>query len=68
MIGLIVDAVDEVTKIEDEAISNPPRMTADNTNAYLTGIAKLQSKVVLLLNSEKFLKNEEIAEIVQDNI
>ena len=37
------------------------------TNDYLTGIAKKENKVVLLLDSEKILKNEEISEIVQNN-
>lgn len=66
LIGLIVDAVDEVGKIADENISNPPKMAADVTNDYLTGIAKTENKVVLLLDPEKILKNEEISEIVQD--
>lgn len=66
LIGLIVDSVNEVANIEDENISQPPKITKDNTNAYLTGIAKLQDKVVLLLNTEKILKNEEIAEIIQN--
>lgn len=55
LIGLIVDAVDEVTKIEEANISNPPKMTADTANAYLIGIAQFQDKVVLLLDLKKIL-------------
>jgi len=66
LIGLIVDAVDEVTKIENATISAPPKITSDATDSYLTGIAKCENKVILLLDSEKILKNEEISEIVQD--
>jgi purine-binding chemotaxis protein CheW len=58
LIGFIVDAVDEVTKIEREDISDPPKITTDDTNTVLIGIAKLQNKSVLLLDSEKFLNNE----------
>lgn len=65
LMGLIVDAVDEVANIEDEAISASPKISQDTTNAYLTGVAKLQSKVVLLLDSTKILKADEIAEIIQ---
>lgn len=65
LMGLIVDAVDEVAKIEDEAISAPPKISQDTANAYLTGVAKLQSKVILLLDSTKILKADEIAEIIQ---
>jgi purine-binding chemotaxis protein CheW len=65
LIGLIVDAVDEVTKIADENISDPPKMATDVTNDYLTGIAKTEEKVVLLLYPDKILRNEEISEIAQ---
>lgn len=58
LIGFIVDAVDEVTKIEGESISNPPKMTADPSNDYLIGIAKIESKVVLLLDTDKILNNK----------
>lgn len=68
LIGLIVDAVDEVGKIADENISNPPKMATDVTNDYLTGIARTENKVVLLLDPEKILKNDEISEMVQDKI
>jgi len=66
LIGLIVDEVDEVTKIDNENVSAPPKMTSDDTDSYLTGIAKCENKVILLLDSEKVLKNEEISEIVQN--
>ncbi len=67
LIGFIVDSVDEVAKIEAENISNPPKVSTKNTDDYLTGIAKLGNKVVLLLDSEKILNNEEISDIVNDN-
>jgi len=66
LIGLIVDAVDEVTKIQEENISVPPKVSTDDANSYLTGIAKCDNKVILLLDLEKILENEEISEIVQD--
>lgn len=68
-IGFIVDSVDEVTTIEDDDISAPPKVSKDRTNAYLTGIGKLQNKVVLLLDTSKILNQEEIgivADAVQD--
>lgn len=58
LIGLIVDAVDEVTNIAEENISEPPQISANDVNTYLTGIAKFNDKVILLLDSEKILSNE----------
>nr|WP_319488382.1 chemotaxis protein CheW [uncultured Caproiciproducens sp.] len=64
-IGFIVDSVDEVTTISDENISPAPRMSKDQTNAYLTGIGKVESKVVMLLDTSKILNEKEI-EIVSN--
>jgi len=66
-VGLIVDAVDEVTDIGDEAISVPPKMNnKDCSNSYLTGIGKLDQKIVLLLDTSKILSENEFELLTQD--
>jgi len=59
-IGFIVDAVNEVTKIDKSNISDPPKMGTDYVNSYITGVGKIGSKVVLLLNTQKMLSEKEI--------
>ncbi len=59
-VGFIVDAVDEVTEISDENIAQPPKVSVDRTNAYLTGIGKLDKKVVLLMDTSKLLSENEV--------
>ena len=63
LIGFIVDSVDEVTTIEDDNISPPPKVSKDRTNAFLAGIGKLENKVVLLLDTGKILNEEEIEKV-----
>jgi purine-binding chemotaxis protein CheW len=58
--GFIVDSVDEVTNISDENISPAPRMSKEATNKYLTGIGKIEDKVVMLLDASKILNENEI--------
>jgi Chemotaxis signal transduction protein len=67
LIGLIVDEVDEVSKIADEDISEPPTIREEGPSHYLRGIAKLGNKVVLLLNTEQILNDEEIENVIQNN-
>ncbi|HHV31949.1 MAG TPA: purine-binding chemotaxis protein CheW [Clostridiales bacterium] len=67
LIGFIVDSVDEVTTIEDNNITPPPRVSKERTNAYLSGIGKLKNKVILLLDTDKILNAEEI-EIVSSAV
>lgn len=66
-IGFIVDSVDEVTTIDDSEISPPPKMSKDRTNAYLTGIGKIENKVVMLLDASKILNQDEF-ELVSNTV
>lgn len=59
-IGFIVDSVNEVTNIYNENISNPPQMGADYVNTYITGIAKLNNGIVLLIDLKKILNEKEL--------
>lgn len=65
LMGFIVDGVEEVTDIPDEEISAPPRMNADLTNAFLTGVGKHDKKVVLLIDTMKILGDEQFS-MLQD--
>ncbi len=59
-IGFIVDSVNEVTEIYEENISVTPRMSTDYVNTYITGIAKIESKIVLIMDIKKMLNEKEL--------
>lgn len=59
-IGFIVDSVDEVTSIDDAAISPPPSVSGEYTNAYLTGVALHNKKVILVLDTKKIIGDDQI--------
>ena len=54
-VGLIVDEVDAVTIISDGNISQPTKLFDKNAENYLTGVANLEDKIILLLNTVKLL-------------
>lgn len=58
VVGFIVDAVDAVTNIDDENISEPPRVAEDYSGSYLTGIARHEGRVVLLMDTQRLLSDE----------
>ena len=60
-IGLIVDMVDAVVAIAEDRISPKPPTMDKNSQSYLSGIARLENKVILLLDAS-FLLNWEFAE------
>ncbi len=57
-VGYIVDAVSEVLRIGKDQIAPPPTV-AGLRREYLTGLAKLDSRLLILLDIDKVLGEEE---------
>jgi chemotaxis signal transduction protein len=49
-VGLIVDTAREFVTIPDEAIQSPPEGITDLSGRYLSGIARLDNRLVLILD------------------
>jgi purine-binding chemotaxis protein CheW len=62
-VGMIVDGVSEVLTIAEQAIEPPPAIAITNDSTFITGIAKTGSRLVILLDLNRVLKNEEQAEL-----
>lgn len=58
-IGIIVDAVNEVLRISQSNIAPPPPTVAGLGHEYLTGLAKLENRLLIVLDIERILSNEE---------
>ena len=68
VISMIVDAVTEVISVGVDAIEQPPAMIADIGGDYLTGVAKLPGRIVILLNFNKILSAHEAHQIEQSSV
>ena len=55
MVGLLVDAVREVIDILETDIAVPPEEVTDISTRYLTGVAKIGKRLVLLLNINEII-------------
>ncbi len=56
--GMIVDGVSEVLRIPDESIETTPPMVTDVDSVYITGIAKVDERLVILLDPERIIDPE----------
>ncbi|MGC3969911.1 MAG: chemotaxis protein CheW [Pirellulales bacterium] len=54
-IGIIVDAVSEVLRISKDQIAPPPPTVTSLGREYLTGLAKLEERLLILLDVECIL-------------
>jgi purine-binding chemotaxis protein CheW len=57
--GLIVDAANDVIDIRPDAIEPPPEVVGSVEAEYLNGVAKIDRRLLILLNVEKLLNPEE---------
>lgn len=62
-IGIIVDAVSEVLRISQEQIVPPPPTVAGLGHDYLVGLAKLEDRLLILLDIEKIMLEDQQPEL-----
>ncbi len=62
-VGMIVDAVSEVLRIPEESIEPPPPMVTSVDTAFITGIAKVADRLIILLELSKVLSAAETADL-----
>jgi len=63
LIGIVVDAVSEVLNIKEDEIEETPTFGTKLDTEYILGMAKMEGGVKILLNIDKVLNNEEIADL-----
>lgn len=68
LVGIVVDAVSDVVKIQKGDIESPPEYNAQSEGDVLIGIGKLKDKVILILDIEKILNRDEITILERGSI
>jgi purine-binding chemotaxis protein CheW len=63
-VGIIVDQVSEVLRIPLENIEPPPGVVGGINAEYLTGVGKLEDRLLILLDMDRILSEQEQAELV----
>lgn len=64
--GIVVDSVSEVVKLEDTMIEPPPSYGFDVDSEFIVGMGKQNEKVIMLLDIEKVLTEKEMAFIAEE--
>jgi purine-binding chemotaxis protein CheW len=62
-IGLVVDAANEVLKINPELIEPPPNIFEQGELNYVTGVGKLGDKLVIMIDLAKIMQRGELRRI-----
>lgn len=59
-IGIVVDAVSEVLRVKHDQIAPPPPTVAGLGREYLSGLVKLDDKLLILLDIDKIFNIDEL--------
>ena len=59
-VGLIVDSATEVLKINGAQIEPPPDVFTDAATSYVTGVAKYQGRLIILVDLKRILQSGEL--------
>lgn len=62
-VGLIVDSANDVIDIPTEKVEQPPEVVGRIESDYIRGVAKLEERLLILLNLNKVLNAEELTAI-----
>ena len=63
LVGMIVDAVSEVLRVPAESVELPSPIMTTVDSAFITGIAKVGERLIILLDLEKVLSPQEKADL-----
>ncbi len=62
-IGMVVDSVSHVIRLEEEQIEPPPPCVGKVSEEYIRGIGKVEEKLIVLLKIDRILTTEEKVEL-----
>jgi purine-binding chemotaxis protein CheW len=65
VIGIVVDSVSEVLNIKAEDIEDTPTFGTRLNTDYISGMAKIDGRVKIMLNIDRVLKTDELEAISQ---
>jgi len=58
VIGLLVDSVSQVIKVPSSSVETAPEEVLEVDTDYIRGVAKLENRLVILIDLEKLLRKE----------
>ncbi|MBF0556257.1 MAG: chemotaxis protein CheW, partial [Nitrospirae bacterium] len=62
-IGLIVDSVSEVLRVPSDIVESTPPMSTNINTEFIYGIAKLNDRLIILLDIDKMLDRSSVGSL-----
>ncbi|MDH5681388.1 MAG: chemotaxis protein CheW, partial [Spirochaetota bacterium] len=67
-VGMIVDNVSQVVRVEESSIAPPPPMISGITDQFVSGVVRLEDRLIIMLKVAEILSTEEVVQLEQANL
>jgi len=64
-VGILVDGVNDVKKIEQEEILPLPKVASISTNGFLTGLYATENEFIIIMDANFVISSDEISDLAQ---
>lgn len=58
-VGFVVDEVSEIIRLEQDAIEKAPKLVSDVNRRYISGVGKLDERMIIMLDLNLILNDDE---------
>ena len=65
IVGFVVDSVSEVLRIPASTVEPPPPVVAGLESEYISGVGKLEDRLLILLDLDRLLSREDVEALSQ---
>jgi purine-binding chemotaxis protein CheW len=63
LVGMVVDSASQVVRLPADQIDPPPPLAGMETRGFITGVGKMEGKLIVIIDAEKVLSAEEMSQI-----
>ena len=63
LVGMVVDSASQVIRVPSDQIDPPPLLMGEAARDFITGVAKIEGKLIVMIDSNRILSVEEMSEI-----
>jgi purine-binding chemotaxis protein CheW len=65
LIGMVVDSASQVVRVPADQFDPPPPLVGDRARAFITGVGKMEDKLILTIDADRILHAEEMNQIAE---